>query len=262
MKTDEIVVADELTTTSLLDLAERRIAAIHVAGYYNGDIAEGAANKLLTHSARGTYHKELTSSVGRVHMPFVDTKHDPELTAKYHEGALDAIRDLRSTFDPYPAPIDLVRLHLDELWPSGAHVLRLRGKTCFVGGVRVFEPKTSRFYAHNDFITQETDAPEISKVSEQLVANLYLKVPEEGGELLLWLRDPSPVEQQQILEVEGIMPDQIEPPNLTLRPKAGDLILFSSKMLHAVNSVEGTHRVGAAAFIAVENESTPLRLWS
>ncbi|MCS0639795.1 2OG-Fe(II) oxygenase [Streptomyces sp. LP05-1] len=255
-------IADELTTETLLQLANREIGAIHVRGYYSVEVAAEVATKAINHQALGHYHKQHTSSVGRVYMPHIDTRWDKELTDKYHEQALPAIEDVRSMFRPYLSPVDRIRLELQELWPAGANLLRLRGRACFVGAFRVFQPNTSEFYPHNDAIDQETDAPEIEGVLNQLVANIYLQVPDEGGNLQLWLREPTAEEKKQILDVEGLEPDSVEEPAVQIHPEAGDLIIFSPRQLHAVTPAKDTHRVGAAAFIATKGPQEPLLFWS
>jgi 2OG-Fe(II) oxygenase superfamily len=255
-------VAHELTTETLLQLAGAEVGAIHVRGFYPRDIAADAARKAIDHPALGHYHKRYTSSVGRVYMPHIDTRWDPELTRKYHDAALPSIHDVRSMFHPYLSPVDKIRLLLQELWPGGANLLRLRGRACFVGAFRVFQPTTSEFYPHNDRLDQETDAPEIEGLREQLVANMYLQVPPEGGDLQLWRRYPTPAEKETILEVEGLDPATVEPPVLTLHPEAGDLIIFSSAMLHAVTPGHGQHRVGMAVFVGCKAPEQPLMLWS
>ncbi|MFE1173091.1 2OG-Fe(II) oxygenase [Streptomyces sp. NPDC058773] len=255
-------VAHELTTETLLQLANREIAVIHVRGYYPAEVAAEVAKKAIHHQELGHYHKQHTSSVGRVYMPHIDTKWDEGLTKKYHEQALPAIEDVRSMFHPYMAPVDRIRLELQELWPAGANLLRLRGRTCFVGALRVFQPNTSEFWPHSDQIDQETDAPEIEGVLNQLVANIYLESAEEGGDLQLWLREPTPDEKERILEVEGLEPDSIEKPVLQIHPEAGDLILISPRQLHAVTPAKDGHRVGASAFIVTKGPQEPLLFWS
>ncbi|WIM99828.1 2OG-Fe(II) oxygenase [Actinoplanes oblitus] len=261
VRTATDVIASELTTETLIQLAEREIGAIHVRGYYPVDVAEKVAEKAINHPALGNYHKQHTSSVGRVYMPHIDTKWDPELSKKYHDAALPAIADVRNMFHPYLSPVDRVRLELQELWPAGANLLRLRKRACFVGAFRVFQPTTSEFYPHNDAIDQETDAPEIEGVLNQLVANIYLRVPEEGGNLQLWLREPTAAEKEVILDVEGLDPATVEPPVHVIHPAAGDLIIFSPRMLHAVTP-GSDYRVGAAAFIASKGRDEPLVYWS
>ncbi|KIF78074.1 hypothetical protein QR77_38270 [Streptomyces sp. 150FB] len=255
-------VVHELTTDNLLKLASREIAAIHVRGYYPAEVAAKVAEKAINHQELGHYHKQNTSSVGRVHMPHIDTKWDKELTNKYHEQALPATEDVRSMFHPYIAPVDRIRLDLQELWPAGANLLRLRGRACFVGALRVFQPNTSEFWPHSDSIDWETDAPEIDGVLNQLVANIFLQSADEGGDLQLWLREPSPEEKERILEVEGLEPDSIEKPTLQIHPEAGDLILMSPRQLHAVTPAKDRHRVGASAFILTKGPEEPLLFWS
>ncbi|MBO8195311.1 2OG-Fe(II) oxygenase [Streptomyces oryzae] len=252
----------ELSRESLLRLARREIGAIHVPGFCPQGVAEQAARKALQHDALGNYHKKHTSTVGRVHMPHIDTAWNAEKISRYHDAALPSIHDVRSMFAPHLSPIDHVRLLLQEYWPGGANLLRLRGRPCYIGALRVFQPTTSTFYPHNDHISQETDAPESHGVVEQLVANVYLRVPDEGGDLQLWRRDPTPAETRTILEVEGLDPDSVEPPVHVIHPQAGDLIIFSSQMLHAVTPARDGHRVGMAAFIACKGPDEPLLYWS
>ncbi|WP_030025289.1 2OG-Fe(II) oxygenase [Streptomyces monomycini] len=254
--------ARELTRDSLLRLARREIAALHVPGFCDRRVAAEVAGKAVRHKALGNYHKKYTSTVGRVHLPHIDTAWNPELTARYHDAALPSIHEVRDLFAPYLSPVDHVRLLLQECWPAGAELLRLRGRPCFVGALRVFRPRTSVFHPHNDRIEQETDAPEAAGVSEQLVANIYLQVPEEGGDLQLWRREPTSAESRTIQEVEGLDPATVEPPDHVIHPQAGDLIVFSSRMLHAVTPARGGHRVGMAAFIACKGPDEPLRYWS
>lgn len=256
------LIANELTADTLLQLANREIGVIHVRNFYPSDIAAQISEQAINHQALGHYHKRYTSSVGRVYMPHIDTKWRAEEVDKYHHEALPSINDVRSMFFPLMSPVDYIRLLLQEIWPAGANLLRLRGRACFVGAIRVFQPTTSEFYPHNDQIDQETDAPEIADFANQLVANMYLKVPEVGGDLQLWLREPTPEETETILDVEGLVPSSIEPPRLVLHPEAGDLIIFSSRMLHAVTSCSETHRVGMAAFIGCPSSDKPLLFWS
>jgi hypothetical protein len=255
-------VAHSLTRQSLVQLASREIAAIHVVGFFPADVAERVAGETLRHAKLGSYHKELSSSVGRVHMPHVDTKFDAEMSRRYHDDALAAILDVRSLFAPQISPIDHLRLLLQEQWPAGANLLRLNGRACFVGALRVFRPGVSELLPHNDRLVQETNAPEAAGLTEQLSANAYLAVPEVGGDLLLWLREPTADEATIILAVEGLASDSVEPPALRLHPRAGDVIIFSSAMLHAVTSCPDGHRVGMAAFIGCAGAGRPLVYWS
>ncbi|PJZ68824.1 hypothetical protein CH373_15515 [Leptospira perolatii] len=256
------VIATTLNTETLLQLMNHEIGAIHIKNYVPKEVCEAVVPKTLEHPAMGHYHKLYTSSVGRIHMPHIDTRWDAIETKKYHDGAIAAIEEIRELFFPYISPIDKLRLLLQEYWPAGANLARFRNRACFVGACRVMQPKKSFFYPHNDHIVQETDAPEIEGLIEQFVANAYLQVPEEGGDLHLWLRNPTPKEKEAILDVEGLLPETIEPPRLVIHPEPGDLIICSSVMLHAVTPVETTHRVCMASFIGCKGPDQPLMYWS
>ena len=256
------VVARELNTQTLLQLATRKIGAIHVPGFYPTAIAEKAAELAIDHPKLGHYKKKYTSSVGRICMPHIDSEWNESAAQKYHSDAIENIHDLRTMFAPYATPADQIRLLLQEYWPAGANIQHLYGRACFVGAIRVFKPSTSKFYPHHDRIDEESNAPELTGMVEQLVANMYLRTPKEGGDLQLWLRDPSEEEKVQIRDVEGLLPESVEDPELVLHPNAGDLIMFSSRMLHAVTPSQNSYRIGMAAFIACYGPDRPLGYWS
>ena len=255
-------IATDLTTESLMKLADRKIAAIHVRGYYSGDIAAKIAQQAIRHPALESYNTELGNEVGRVHLPHFDARWNEEISKRYHDRAIASTRDVRAMFHPYLAPVDQLRLDLEELWPAGARLMRLRGRPCFVGAFRVFQPGTSQFAPHNDAIDQETDAPEIAGVVNQLVANIYLQVPRRGGVLQLWVREPSAAEAEVLRDTAGLPKDAVGQPDLEISPEAGDVVLFSSRMLHAVTVAEDDYRVGAAAFFASKGAGHPLMYWS
>lgn len=256
------IVAGELTTESLIHLIQRKIAAIHVRNYYPSDVAGAVARKAIEHPALERYNTSRAGAVGRVHLPLFDTRWDVDLSALYHDQAVESIRDVREMFRPYLAPVDRLRLELEEIWPAGATLMRLRGRPCFVGAFRVFQPSSSEFAPHNDAIDDETDAPEIAGILNQLVANIYLQVPSQGGTLQLWGREPTEEERVTLRESSGLPRELAGPPELEITPGAGDLIVFSSRMLHAVTAGHGQHRVGAASFIACSGPEQPLRYWS
>ncbi len=257
-----IAVAHELNTETLTLLSERKIGAIHVKGFYPKDIAGQVSLKAIDHPKLGYYNKKYTSSVGRICMPHIDSEWNKEAARKYHGEAVENIHDIRSLFSPYATPIDQIRLLLQEYWPGGANIQNLYGHKCFVGAIRVFKPSVSKFYPHHDRIDEESDAPELNGMKEQVVANVYLQAPEKGGDLQLWLRDPTEKEKILIRDVEGLLPESVEPPALVIHPKQGDLIIFSSRMLHAVTPSEDSYRVGMAAFIACYGLDRPMGYWS
>jgi 2OG-Fe(II) oxygenase superfamily len=255
-------IAHELTTETVTRLVAREFAAIHVGGYYPADVATRVARRAIEHPALENYNTSDTRGVGRVHLPHFDARWNEAISQRYHAESIASIRDVRAMFQPYLAPVDQLRLDLEELWPAGANLMRLRGRPCFVGAFRVFYPGSSEFLPHNDAIDQETDAPEIEGIVNQLVANIYLRVPRQGGILQLWTREPTPAEVETLRETAGLPREAVGAPDLEIAPASGDLVVFSSRMLHAVTMAQEEHRVGAAAFIACKGAQHPLMYWS
>lgn len=254
--------ANALSTETLADLIDNKIGVIHVNGFYPLDIASQVAAKAISHPQLGYYSKKYTSSVGRICMPHIDSEWNAELTNKYYAESIGNIHGLREIFYPYMSPIDHVRLLLQEIWPAGANIQHLHKRTCFVGAIRVFAPATASFFPHYDRLEEESDAPELAGLVQQLVANVYLQVPNIGGDLQLWLRETTDFESERIRDVEGLLPESVEPPTLVIHPRAGDLTIFSSRQLHAVTPGVDTARVGMAAFIGCYGPERPLTYWS
>lgn len=255
-------IVNEFTRSSLKKLIDRQYGVIHIKQFYQPKIAKILAKKSLTHSAIGSYKKDYLNCVNRIYTPHVDTRNDPVLKHQYHAAAVTNIQELRSFFYPYISPSDYIRLMLEEYWPMGAQMQKLHAKPCFTGAIRVFNPSTSTFYPHFDRLEGETDAPEPKEMLEQLSANIYLQTAKQGGELQLWLREPSETENKLIRSSNGLLPEKIEAPAVSIRPSIGDLIIFSSRMLHAVRPTPKTHRVGMACFIGYYGRNKPLTYWS
>ena len=258
------LVAHELTADSLNNLATRQIGLIHVRNFFSLDPAfkENLVNRLINHPLLGHYRRKYTSGVARVGTPHIDAEWDGDAAAQYHRQAIDSIHQLRGLFSPNITPIDRVRLMLQELWPKGANLQQLHGRSCFVGAVRVFKPDSSEFYPHHDRLEEESDAPEAGGLADQMVANVYLTTSPVGGDLELWLREANDDERVQICSDEGLSRRRVEEPALTVHPEAGDLTIFCSRMLHAVTPSRGAYRVGMAAFIGCRGPEHPLTYWS
>lgn len=255
-------VADELTADNLLKLARRELAAIHLRDFYPAAICDEIADKAIHHDGMEFYAKEKVKTVARLHIPHADTDNRPEVKERYHREAVAAIQSTRAVFAPYLAPVDKLKLLLEETWPVGAGLQHLDGRKCFSGALRVFHPGKATFYPHYDRVDEESDAPELAHMSEQLGCNTYLRTPRTGGELQMWLREATPAEKKTIREVEGLELDSIEPPRLVLKPQKGDAIIMSTRLLHAVAPSEESHRVSQGTFIGVHGEDRPLTYWS
>ncbi|WP_051011299.1 2OG-Fe(II) oxygenase [Bartonella rattaustraliani] len=102
------------------------------------------------------------------------------------------------------------------------------------------------------------------KLKHQLSANIYLQVPEKGGELELWNILPSAQEYEKLKGNRhyGINRHDMPPPAVTLKPELGDLIFLNPPFIHAVRPVADADRITASAFIGIEADDKSLVYWS
>jgi hypothetical protein len=201
--------------------------------------------------------------VRRIGMAYYETEHEAALIEQYFASARTCQEQLRAACDPVGSPMDTARCLLDEVWPAGAHLQTLFGKKMFVGLSRMVEPDTT-FLAHHDVFAD--DAPgmvEAASVISQFGANIYVQMPERGGELLMWHRNMSIAEFDQKRHGEyGINIRNLPPPDVVLKPGTGDLLIFDAHKIHAVASPQDQSRLALSFFVAYRGDNEPLTYWS
>jgi hypothetical protein len=196
-------------------------------------------------------------------MAYYETEHEETLIKQYFATARKCQEQLRAACDPVGSPMDTVRCLLDEVWPAGAHLQTLFGKKMFIGLSRMVEPNTT-FLAHHDIFAD--DAPgmqESESVMSQFGANVYVQMPNRGGELLMWHKNMTIAEFDEKRKGEyGINIKDLPPPDVVLKPNAGDLLIFDAHKLHAVASPQDKDRLALSFFVAYRGDDMPLTYWS
>lgn len=178
---------------------------------------------------------------------------------QYFEDALPNLHALRAAVAPYLSPIDKLRLQLDEHWPYGAGIATFHpGKNMFVGVCRVMYAEESvlgETQPHIDSLPSH-----IQHLNKQYSANLYVHVPEVGGELEIWDVPPLKAEEVLMVDMEGDWRSHLPEP-LVIKPKRGELILFNTRRPHTVRSFPSGTRSSIQCFIGMYKDYT-LECWS
>ncbi|TVR07032.1 MAG: 2OG-Fe(II) oxygenase [Salinarimonadaceae bacterium] len=268
-------ITQDLDARGLYDLAAQKIDLIHVPGFCPQDFCADLADAVAAHQALEAYRTQ--SALKRLGMGFVDVDGDPQALGRYQAQALAATRAVRALAQSRLTPIDHLRLILDEVWPAGAMIERIRGAPAFVGAYRVIEPGAAML-PHNDRLARmlaalPAGAPDVAPegpetppdscgMTGQLAVNIYLDMPEQGGEIELWLRHPTPEEDARIGADDGLSRETLEPPKLVFRPAIGDLLIFNARLIHNVAPGVGGRRVSASCFIGCRGTARPLTVWS
>lgn len=202
-------------------------------------------------------------SVGRIGMSYFETGLKTDLIEHYFKNAITNIEILRKACAPYPCPIDTLRCVLDEQWPAGCNLQTLHDRKMFVGLSRSMKPGTPLLPHHDMFGRHAPGTPEANSLISQFGINVYIDVPEEGGELAMWMDE---ISDEEFLEKRGdkyaIPLEMLEGPDFTIKPRNGDLIFFNARKLHAVLPGSGTDRLTVSAFFGYRGIANNLTVWS
>lgn len=274
LKTDRagVLIAKELSRDVLDKLITRKVCAIHIPGYFSKSVACKADNWILKNGDFETWNlgknpvkTDVEFGIG---FPREQASRSRKNQKRYMETSLRSIRKVREAFAPMLSPIDRLRLELSELWTNGTLIDPFKGKTGFVGIVRVLRPST----LFNGIAGRNGVCHFDSRIKNRVLsANLYLNMPVQGGELRIWnIQLNKKTEKHPVYEFIGSKafdPDVREviqyflPKPLVINPKAGDLILIDTARPHAVGGgfTKG-HRTSLQCFIHVEHNSANPRL--
>lgn len=258
----QIVEKTEVTQEDLLGLFDGSVTAVRIPEYYSKEQAQAITQVLLNSGLHGKY--ENAPNIGRVGQAFFESQANEEAAGRYEKEAVKWMRELRKGLSPNLTPIDRFRLEIDEIWPHGANVAEMKGRKMFVGLARTFG-QDSYAEPHQDMF--HWDAPEsveASFVSTQVAMNVYLQLPDGGGELTLWpvSYDKKGYDDRRIPGSYGLKEEALPEPVATLHPRLGELILFNATKVHSVGKIKSGVRVSWSCFVGYQKVDSPLVLWS
>jgi hypothetical protein len=244
----------------LLQLVENKILAVRIPKFIDDNacqhIAAGLKNK--------GYSDYLNApSVGRIGMSYFETAKKPEIVEQYFTHAIENIHTLRKACYPFACPMDTFRCVLDEAWYKGCTLQTLYAQKMFVGLSRSMKAGVPLLAHHDMFGRHAPNTPEAASLISQFAVNVYIDVPNSGGELAIWQDE---ISDEEFLERRGQKYGMdIEPlgePFLNIKPVNGDLILFNARKLHAVLAGQGVDRLTISAFFGYRGLREPLTVWS
>jgi hypothetical protein len=235
--------------------------AVRIKNFCSKRICDEISKKLQTHPSVSSFNK--ANEIGRIGMAHFEID-GPEKFLNYHENALENTEKLRDIFSPYLSPIDKLRVILDEKWPAGAMLETLYGRKCFVGICRIMQPSIE-LLAHNDRLDRDSpDSIQAKSLLGQLSACIYLQIPEEGGQLRLWMKEPESEEKyfNLIGNNYGVQLEKLGLPKYEIFPEQGELIIFNTRRYHGVAPGRGRPRINVGLFIGYRSDYTYLSYWS
>lgn len=251
---------EDFSHEHILSVAKKENFAVLVKNFCSEDGLRVARQQLTDY--RSQEQSTVDGDFWRLGFPYSEIT-DDETRAKYHAEAPGSIARLRGMFAPYASPLDELRLLLDERWQAGAELLRIGGKRCFVGVCR-FQGSSVDLVPHSDRVERFLPAGYESDLQAQLSTNIYVNVPENGGELELWDLELDEDAYAELVgdRAYGIDRDRLPPPTSVVKPEPGDLALLNPRLIHAVSPSQDSTRITIGSFIGYQGEDRPLAYWS
>ncbi|GAB18149.1 hypothetical protein GOEFS_047_00080 [Gordonia effusa NBRC 100432] len=249
---------DEFSADHLLQLLKGDVFAVRVAGAVAGETLAGLRERFVGREDHGPLatdpqFRRIGHAFSEVGVDGQDSYFDE---AAHHRGRL---RELAA---PYQYPADTLRILLDEAWPTGATLLTSESRKFFAGVVR-YQQAGVDLEPHTDNVRRNLPDDDLG-IRRQLSVNVYLDVPDGGGELEIWDAYPTEDEYQELSgeRVWGVNRDVVGEPAVTIRPEVGEAIFIDPRRVHAVAPSHDRPRVTVGLFIGVRNQDQALAVWS
>lgn len=255
----------KLSQDVIQDLLHGEAKIVALNSRYDEYLAASLSDKILTQMEVGYYDN--APRIGRIGMAFFESINSHEKRDFYYENASKWNDNLRDACFPLMSPISFLLSELDNQWAPGAKLASFKGNKMFSGLARIFKDGSSA-EPHQDIFLR--DAPELYPdfpIDEQLAFNIYLDVPEKGGEIELWNwkatdEDFTRYQNKNPDLAYGMDRSKLKEPDLVYKPKKGDVLIFNPRNVHAVAPSFGTKRLTISTFIGYSGVDKELVLWS
>lgn len=250
----------EFDRTSLTALLNGDVHAVRLADFVRPDALEHLRKAFVGRQDHGPLATD--PQFRRIGHAFSETTTDSGRD-QYFAHARANIERLREIAAPYSYPADDLRLLLDEIWPSGASLLRQDGQAFFAGVAR-YQLAGVDLEPHTDNVSRNLPQDFGVRITRQLSVNVYLDVPDRGGELEIWDDYPDEREYRDRSgdRVYGIDRAQVGAPTLVVTPRIGDAIFIDPRRVHAVAPSQDRPRITIGLFIGVGDPAAALKVWS
>ena len=243
----------ELSYPSLQALIDNRIPAVHVDAFADAREIDALADGLLKSACR-------TRSIRQVTRLGISQYEEGVRVSKdnYFNLARRLATDFAQIYAGCFSPVQRL-MQLMEAEGFDTAIMSEPGKGNYFAG----NGKLRNGYSpvHVDFAPQDSAGWAVAGAHAQLAWNLYLRVPDRGGELLLWDKQWQPEDDSYQMAgnyfYDGRVTADARMVRLGVSP--GEVIIINSRNFHAVS--EARERLAFGSFISVFDNNR-LRLWS
>jgi hypothetical protein len=247
--------ANELGAKSFLALRNGEITAIVLDDVVSREECEKACRILRVLTEQTTYLwnsdlRVLGVSVGEAH-------ESAEALERYLEGAEHTVNTAREVIFAGVTPVDRIANRMAQIWQPGLRIPFLNDRPFLCQILRRWKTGGS---AHPHLDQSRTELLKRFAIEKRYGVNVYVEMPTEGGAIEFWNRTMTDEEYVRLKRPDyGLNRDVLGPPDLTIRPRRGQAILFDAFKPHAVEAVGGTgERVTNACFFGFSGEASAM----
>ncbi len=244
----------QFTAKSLTQLVNGDTVAIRVQDFYDGDTGDRLGEWIMDESARVRLEANLDTNRK---YPSYNRCEDLQTIYETEDRGLPSRATTASKMKAVVGrmdPLSEVLRSLSAAWPHGAEVSTYYGEKEYAGKGWVYAPGTK-----SDPHTDESD-----ECPRNFAANVYLIVPERGGELLImkkpeieeWLSGKYGAHRELLMQHPDLHTDHPRSSYL-IKPQRGELIIFDSSHYHAVRPSKEGYRVTFNMFIKMKSTDGP-----
>lgn len=261
-----ILIAKDLSYQVLLKLFSGEVSAVRVPNYYQVELGHHLAEWIEHHPTRALYTHEIQDASGSVEYLYYYVDRvgyprnrlvgkafdDPEWELYFAQR--DEIMNAMRATTGNKHPVDQLLSDLNSCWLDGARFESINGKELFAGIGRITVAEAD---------TRLGEIPHVDgcwPYEAHFSANVYLRVPDIGGELEVW-REPTLTFQQVVQLDPNFDWRDAQLKSWLVKPLEGDLIIINTRRPHAVRNFQHGSRVSVASFIGFDS-GQPLKLYS
>lgn len=268
----KIVVSPTLREEHIRALIRGDILAVRISEYCSEKESHRLSELAINHQNPINYKHDVVGPDGRIEerdyrvqtpaIPFtwVLTHTDnPNIFSEYLKSTRRQKKLIERALNEQPSPVDRLMQDFEQAWPHGSEVATHQDTRIFPGLLRVTLANAKRLQEepHIDSIQVPFNQ------AGQLSANIYLVVPEAGGELMVWDTAPLSANDAKIFETGGNIKEILATSDCyLLKPQKGDLIIINTRIPHAVTTFNIGNRVTQQTFIGLEHPGGPMLFWS
>lgn len=244
-------------------IAKNQIPAVRISNFFSQKERDYVVQNINLRDIfwyRNSEHRQ-----GRIGISATEYHSKPNGKAMYFGLASESSRNRDDIFSDAPNPIQrIVDLFSKSYEVSVAREPSLDGAAYFSGLIRAMGAKST---LHFDYAPHQLPGWWVSESEEQFALVLYLQMPTDGGELLIYnhpwiLKDDVYNEDKFEKGPYGFNPTFLVNERPTkIAPVAGDLIIFRSRNFHQVEKIDPRqYRLTFNSFLSLKDET--LFLWS